>query len=84
MVPLSRGDRVVRGPHWHQDMEEGEVVKVEEGRVKVRWSFFDRSWHVYCESRKEVVSHALAEEVRKAMKRGKKRNEEGEEEEQKV
>ena len=83
MVPLHRGDRVVKGPHWHQDMEEGEVVKVEEGQVKVRWSFFDRSWHVYCEARKGVVSHALAEEVRMDMKRGKKRDGE-EKEEQKV
>ena len=43
--------------------KEGEVMKIEENRVKVKWTFFGKSWYSYDTDCLEIVSIEFWEEA---------------------
>ena len=63
-MPIAVGDIVVEGPNWPSERtgKEGHVTELREGEVKVKWSFFSRSWQTYSEERREVMRKGQLEE----------------------
>ena len=64
-IPLFVGDLVVKGPdRGDQRKTDGEQVLIlEKKQVKVKWSFFNRSWHTYGDKRREVMSKSQINET---------------------